>query len=163
MSLKPLFSNIVAWLLIFTSLFVFAGEVKPLMPSKKDKCPVCGMFVAKYPDWTGKIVYDDGMTVFFDGAKDLFKYYFAIQKYHPEKNQDRINAIYVTEYYDLVLINAFAADYVIGSNVYGPMGRELVPFKSKRDAEEFSKDHKGKQIVLFKDVTPALITALDQR
>lgn len=160
MSIKNLI--VITMGLLLMSLFAFAGDVEPVKPSKKDKCPVCGMFAAKYPDWMGEIIYDDNMTVFLDGAKDLFKYYFDIQKYHPGKNQDRIKAIYITEYYDLVLINAYAAYYVVGSDVYGPMGKELIPLTNKRDAEEFMKDHRGKQIVMFKDVTSALITTLDQ-
>lgn len=158
---KVLSASIIGFLLM--SLPALAGDVTPLKPSMKDKCPVCGMFTARYPDWTGEIIYDDAMTVFFDGAKDLFKYYFNIQKYHPEKTRDRIKAIYVTEYYDLVLIDAYAAYYVIGSDVYGPMGRELIPLKSRKDAEEFMKDHNGKQIVTFQDVTSVLIAALDRR
>ncbi len=36
--------------------YAFAEEVKPIKPSPKDKCPVCGMFVAKYPKWVAEIV-----------------------------------------------------------------------------------------------------------
>lgn len=158
---KMLFISITVLFLILINRSALAGDVKPAKPSKKDKCPVCGMFVAKYPDWVGEIIYENGMTVFFDGAKDLFKYYFNIKKYHPQKDQTGIKAIYVTEYYDLVLINAYNAYYVIGSDVYGPMGRELIPLKNEEDANEFLKDHKGKKIVKFKDVTPALIATLD--
>ncbi len=152
---------IIYLLLILMNTSVSAERVDPVKPSKKDKCPVCGMFVAKYPDWVGEIIYNDNMTVFFDGAKDLFKYYFNIKKYHPQKKQKEIKAIFVTEYYDLTLINAHNAYYVIGSDVYGPMGRELIPLKNEGDAKEFMKDHQGKKIVRFKDVTPALIATLD--
>ena len=77
--------------LIISSLAVSA-ENQPLKPSKKDKCPVCGMFVYKYPDWVGQIIFKDGATSFFDGAKDLFKYYFNLQKYNPEKSTKDIAA-----------------------------------------------------------------------
>ncbi|HEX9136436.1 MAG TPA: nitrous oxide reductase accessory protein NosL, partial [Nitrospirota bacterium] len=29
-------------------------------PAAGDRCPVCGMFVSKYPDWTAEIVFQDG-------------------------------------------------------------------------------------------------------
>ncbi|MEW8383487.1 MAG: nitrous oxide reductase accessory protein NosL, partial [Candidatus Thiodiazotropha taylori] len=45
-------------------------------PGPKDTCPVCGMFVAKYPEWIGTVLYKDGHAHHFDGAKDLFKYLF---------------------------------------------------------------------------------------
>ncbi len=36
------------------------GEVGPITPKPTDKCPVCGMFVSKYPDWVAQVVYRDG-------------------------------------------------------------------------------------------------------
>ena len=126
-----------------------------------DKCPVCGMFVYKYPDWTAEIIFEDGAVFFFDGAKDFFKFYFNLKKYHPQKTHTDISAIYVTEYYDVKLINAQDAFYVIGSDIYGPMGRELIPFESETDAREFMKDHKGKRVLKFKNVKPSVINKLD--
>jgi hypothetical protein len=66
-----------------------------------------------------------------------------------------------TEYYDLVLIDAYKALFVIGSDVYGPMGRELIPFSNEAGAAEFMKDHKAKKIINFKDVTIELVRSLD--
>ena len=37
---------------------VFAGERAPVVVGPKDKCPVCGMFVQKYPDWTCQVVFN---------------------------------------------------------------------------------------------------------
>ena len=145
---------------IISSLAVSA-EITPLKPSKKDKCPVCGMFVFKYPDWTAQIIFTDGPVFFFDGAKDLFKFYFDIKKYTPQKSQKDIAAIYVTEYYEMKLIQAEDAFFVIGSDVYGPMGHELIPLASKADAEAFMKDHNGRRIVEFERVKPVMIKKLD--
>lgn len=138
-----------------------AQEKPALKPSAKDKCPVCGMFVAKYPDWVAAVSFRDGSKVFFDGAKDLFKYYFDLPKYNPSKKAGDIEKVQVTDYYDLTPINGYEAFYVVGSDVYGPMGRELIPFAREEAAKEFLKDHKGKSILKFKEVTPALIKTLD--
>jgi nitrous oxide reductase accessory protein NosL len=119
------------------------------------------MFIYKYPDWVGEIIFKDGSLAFFDGAKDLFKYYYNLKKYNPEKTIKDIAAIYVTEYYDMKIIDAGSAFFVIGSDVYGPMGRELIPFVSKSDAEAFKKDHKGKRILRFEDIKPGIIKKLD--
>jgi len=119
------------------------------------------MFVYKYPDWVGEIIFKDDSVFFFDGAKDLFKYYFNLKKYNPKKIQADIDSMYVTEYYDLKLINARDAFYVIGSDVYGPMGNELIPFANEPDAREFMKDHKGKKILKFDSITPRAIKSLD--
>jgi copper chaperone NosL len=139
----------------------WADEVKPGKITPADKCPVCGMFVAKYPDFIDQVVFKDGSHAFFDGVKDLMKYYFDLPKYNPGKTTADIAAILVTDYYTMDLIDGFKAFYVIGSDVYGPMGRELMPFKDEAAAKEFKVDHKGTAILLFKDITPELIKTLD--
>ena len=61
------------------------------------------MFVAKYPDFLAEIIFKDGSTFFFDGTKDMFKYYFNLKKYNPSKKLEDIDSIYVTDYYSLTL------------------------------------------------------------
>lgn len=148
-------------LLVISHSIGFTDEIKPKEPGKKDKCPVCGMFIYKYPDWVGEIIFKDGKTVFFDGAKDLFKYFFNMKKYETVKTQKDISAIYVTEYYDMKMIDAESAFFVIGSDVFGPMGKELIPFKTREDAEQFKKDHSGTGILTFEQVKPDVIEKLD--
>ena len=138
-----------------------AGSLPPLSPSARDKCPVCGMFVAKYPDWLAQVRFKDQKTVFFDGAKDFFKYYFKIKSYHPGRSAADIGAVYVTDYYTVRFIDAAAAFFVAGSDVYGPMGRELIGFSSAENATEFMRDHRGREILRFDAVSPELLRSLD--
>jgi nitrous oxide reductase accessory protein NosL len=138
-----------------------ATDLKTFMPTKSDKCPVCGMFVAKYPDWLAEVVFKDGSVAFFDGAKDLYKYYLNLKKYEPKKTQADVVGIFVTEYYGTKLIDGTKAYYVIGSDVYGPMGRELIPFLTEADAKEFMADHGGKRLLKFNDIKPVVIDKLD--
>lgn len=138
-----------------------AEEPKFVKPSPKDKCPVCGMFVAKYPDWLAQVIFKDGSLAHFDGVKDMFKYLFNLKKYNPSKKTVDVRAIYVTDYYDLSPINGREAFYVIGSDIYGPMGRELIPFQKEADARVFMKDHKGKTLLKFKEVTLEIVKGLD--
>ena len=131
-----------------------------LKPSPRDKCTVCGMFVAKYPDWVASIAFGDGSAAFFDGPKDMYKYYHNLTKYNSAKKKSDIRTMQVSDYYSLEPIDAFKAYYVMGSDVYGPMGRELIPFALEADAAEFLKDHAGKRIVTFRDITPELLKDL---
>jgi nitrous oxide reductase accessory protein NosL len=91
----------------------------------------------------------------------MFKYYLNLKKYQPSKTLSDIDSVYVTNYYDLSLTDGLSAHYVVGSDIYGPMGRELIPFEKEGDAREFMKDHKGKSLVLFTEVTTELIKQLD--
>jgi copper chaperone NosL len=141
--------------------FVRAEETKPVSPSKNAKCPVCGMFVAKYPDFLCQVVFKDGSNAFFDGAKDMFKYFWNLPKYNPGKSQADIRSVFVTDYYDLVPVDGLKAYYVAGSTVYGPMGKELIPFVAEDAAREFLVDHSGSSILRFEEVTVDTLKPLD--
>ena len=156
-----IYCRLLVVLLLLTVSASLAEEVKPATPAAGDKCPVCGMFVAKYPDFLAEIVFKDGSHAFFDGVKDMMKYYFDLPKYNPAKKTADIAAIFVNDYYNLTPTDGLKAYYVYGSNVYGPMGRELVPFKEEAEAKEFMKDHAGKSIYKFNDINPHLIKTLD--
>lgn len=127
----------------------------------KDACPVCGMLVARHPEWLAQVTSEDGSEAFFDGPKDLFKYLLAPERYAPEKAGVGRTAVLVTSYYEGAAIPARQAYYVVGSDVTGPMGAELVPHRSLEDAEEFVRDHHGEKIVRFDEVTPELLTELE--
>jgi nitrous oxide reductase accessory protein NosL len=137
-----------------------AGRETP-RPTAKDKCPVCGMFVKKYPDWLAGIAFADGTTVFFDGAKDLFRFYHEPAHYLPSQKPDNVRSLFVTDYYGLTAIDARTAWYVLGSDVYGPMGKELIPFSSEAAAREFLKDHHATRVLRFSEVTPDVLRSLE--
>lgn len=121
--------------------------------SKDEKCPICGMFIYKYPKWAAQIYYKNNHYS-FDGVKDLMKYYFT--------HKDNISKILVTDYYSQKAIDARLAYYVTGSDVYGPMGDELIPFISEKEARTFSLDHKGHEVVSFNEITKELVKKLDE-
>jgi nitrous oxide reductase accessory protein NosL len=141
--------------------FTQVGGAKVPKPGAKDLCPVCGMLVSKYPNWVATIVYKDGHAHHFDGAKDMFKFWFEPAKYAAGHKREDMVAIWVTDFYNLQAIDARKARYVIGSDVLGPMGHELVPLASKEDAADFLKDHKGRRILSFEQVTLDLVLKVD--
>ncbi len=133
------------------ALYVWeAKDRKHIAVPKDAKCPVCGMFVAKYPRWAAMVVDKEGRKLYFDGVKDMLKYYFS----HPG-----IKRLYATDYYTGLAVDATKAYYVVGSDVYGPMGNELIPFEKRVDAEAFAKDHGGR-IVTFEEIDKELVSRL---
>jgi len=134
---------------------------------KDEKCPVCGMFTYKYPKWAAQIFYKDGEQeehYSFDGVKDLMKFYFdpmAWGKYANAKKAN-ISKILVTDYYTQKAIDGTKAFYVVGSDVLGAMGNELIPFAHQSDAKTFLADHHGKSIVTFDKITKEEVYKLDQ-
>ncbi len=113
------------------------------------------MFVAGYPNWLAVVEIEDGVTLFFDGPKDMFKFLQKPGRYlSDDVDEDDIVAIRVTDYYTTRQIDATTAFFVVGSDVTGPMGAELVPFATRDDAETFRADHGGDAVLAFSDVGP---------
>ena len=153
-------------LLIFTVQFfilspvVYGGSSATDSVSSKERCPVCGMFVAKYPDWITQIHYERlSQTRFFDGVKDMMVYYFNPERFEGPPRES-IQGIFVKDYYSLKWLPAKEAFYVIGSDVYGPMGNEFIPFETKKAAESFMKDHHGQMILAFDEISPGLVQSM---
>jgi copper chaperone NosL len=158
-----LLKNLTPLLLCLLLSFSSACAAPPATPAPlaKDKCPVCGMFVSKYPDWVATVTFKDSGILFFDGTKDFFTYYHNMQKYTPSRKQADIATITVNDYYTLKPVDARQAHFVFGSDVYGPMGKELVPFGKLSDAQAFLKDHKGKRVLRFSDINPRVLKSME--
>lgn len=136
------------------------GDTGFVEPGPNDKCRVCGMFAARYPKWIAEVVFKDGKYAVFDGPKDMFRYYFDMGRYDKSRSREDVAGIFVTEYYTTKRIPAADALFVLGSDVPGPMGEELIPVGTRGEAEVFMKDHKGRKILAFDQVTPAEIPGM---
>lgn len=131
-------------------------------PKPMDLCPVCGMIVAKFPNWIAAVVWADGKVHYFDGAKDLFKFLLQLQKYAPGRQPGAVRNIVVTEFYDLTQIDGRKAYFVAGSDVTGPMGHELIPLASRADALDFQREHRGKRIFEYPQVTLEVVDRVER-
>jgi len=141
-------------------------EQNKVVVTTDEKCPVCGMFTYKYPKWAAQIFYkhdNHEHHYSFDGVKDMMKFYFNPMAWGDYKNsvKKNISKILVTDYYSQKAIDATKAYYVIGSDIYGPMGNELIPFENKDDAKTFKSDHRGTNIIEFKDIIEDEVYKLD--
>jgi copper chaperone NosL len=137
-----------------------AGPPAFVPPGPRDRCPVCGMFVARTPDWVAEAVLADGTHLAFDGAKDLFLFLADPGRWVPGRSAGDVTAAFVTDYYAVVPVDARAAFYVLGSDVLGPMGHELVPFAREGEAREFLADHHGRRLLRFDEVTADVLAGL---
>ncbi len=162
-------------MLMATALWTFsssceaAGFLQLPDGSKVDltqKCPVCGMVVGG-PDGQGvsltfkdghvvgfhgvaAAVFKDGHVVGFEGARCLFIYNSLPEKYNVSVGD--IAHQYVTDYTSKKMIELPKAFLVLGSNVKGPMGYDLIPFSSKDEAAKFASENDGKWIVQLHEV-----------
>lgn len=128
-------------------------QLPKISVTKEEKCPVCGMYLHYYPNWVARITYSKKEIYSFDGIKDMLKFYF--------NNEKGIKSIWVQDYYTLKTLDAKKAFYVIGSDVLGPMGNELIAFATLKSAKNFSLEHKGKKVLPFDKLTEKMVRSIE--
>ena len=106
-------------------------------------CGKCGMAPARYPKWQTQIVFTDGSMTPFDGCKCMFGYLFHMGQYDTKHTTDDMAAVWVKDFHSGDWIQAADAHYVVGSDVMGPMGKELIPFGAHADAMAFQTENGG--------------------
>jgi copper chaperone NosL len=154
----------------------------PVTLTTDDACEVCGMVIPNHPGPSAEIFYDDNEPsghanpARFDSTWEAFKYHFD--------REDRgwtAAAFYVTDYSTVeytvstddgesvisthpgadAFVDADRVTFVVGSEVVGAMGRDLVGFSDRTDATAF-RDEYGGSLASFDDVTRETIAQLRQ-
>ncbi len=136
-----------------------AQKVKPLTPVKisgNTRCPVCGMYPARYAKWHTQILFDDGGYRAFDGPNDMFKYLSDMAKYEKQYGLGDIAAIYVKDFGNGKWLDAKKAFFVIDSKISGPMGKELIPFKDHKQAVKIANAGGGR-VARYSEINPEMI------
>ncbi len=116
----------------------------------RTRCQTCGMFVNKFPNWVTMLKTSKDYR-YFDGMKDLMVFVLNSEQYGVAR-QD-IEEIWVKDYYTLDWVDGRTCFYVVGSDVYGPMGHEFIPFATREGAENFRHDHAGQEILAFSAIS----------
>ncbi len=154
---KSFFIISITMAILYTASLAWSAPDEKIKPDSR--CAVCGMFVAKYPNWVVQIRHADGKIMVFDGVKDLMAYYFNPTGFGPY-TKDQIKEIWVKDYYSLKWLDARKAFFVTGSDIHGPMGHEFIAFSSKPAAEAFREDHKGKKVLSFDEISSAMVNEM---
>ena len=128
-------------------------KAAPHRTDPRETCPVCGARVDTDSPWLASAQHTDGQAVFFDGPKHLFKYVFELSRYSHRRASGPIAAYWVTERCQGTRIDPQTAFFVVGSDVLGPKGHDLVPLPSREEAETFLREHRGLRVLAF-DVVP---------
>ena len=125
------------------------------------RCPVCGAFPSRAPDWAAQVIFADGDAYFFDSPLSLFIYLRNLPRYAAGRKSADIAAAYVRAVGDGRWIAALQAVYVWGSDVPGPMRRGNLPaFRNHTDARDFITRHGG-SVTGSAGITAELLRALE--
>lgn len=123
--------------------------------SPKDRCPVCGMFPAKRPQFAAAMVLGDGRTFYFCANGCLLRAWRDAPR-HLSVAADAIHQMVVLDFFSGEVLDAHEAWWVVGSEVIGPMGPALVALRTEQDAERFRERHGGKIVFRLSQVDDAL-------
>ena len=127
------------------------------------RCPVCGMFPARAPEWAAQVIFAQGEAHFFDSPLSLFMYLHDVARYSPGRSVQDIAAAYVHDSArrdDAAWIDARSAFYVHGSNAKGPMRAGNLPAFATQEAAQAFAQRRGGQVLAFRQVDAALVATL---
>jgi len=141
-----------------------AGSDQVVVPPPMDipadvTCGKCGMYPAKYPQWQSQIIFNDGSMTSFDGCKCMFNFLYGMEKFDKTHSRDDVSVAWVKDFNSGTWINAVDAYFVVGSNMMGPMGKELVPFADQASAMKFHREQGG-TMMQYGEITPDVLKTL---
>ncbi len=122
--------------------------VEPI--DNQDKCPVCGMFPARYPKEKCQIQTKGKEVHHFCSTQCMFAFLADSAKYAGKKTAPFL--MWVIDRETGAWISARTAYYVIGSSQKGPMGKEAFTFDKIAAAKAFVQNNGGKAVI-FQGVT----------
>ncbi|NUN62386.1 MAG: nitrous oxide reductase accessory protein NosL [Burkholderiaceae bacterium] len=124
------------------------------------RCPVCGMYPARSPDWAAQVIFANGDAQFFDSPLSLFMYLGDVARYSPGRSADEIVAHYVTDVPSRSWVDARSAFYVTGSTAKGPMRAGNLPAFASQDAARQFAAQRGGKVLAYAGVDAALVAQL---
>ena len=129
---------------LLSALALACGDDAGEAAAETTRCDLCGMVVDPESGWRAGGASADGGELSFDTPKCLFRH-------HHERGP--VSEPWVIEYDSQARRPADELFYVLGSDVEGPMGRDLVPLASRERAQGFLADHQGERVLAFDEVT----------
>lgn len=124
------------------------------------RCPVCGMYPARYPNWAAQVIFRDGAAHYFDSPVNLFDFLHKVSRYDRRYAFEDVAVSYVRDLESGQWVEAGQAFFVHGSEITGPMrNADLPAFASRAAADGFIRS-RGGQVLTFTQVTPELIRSL---
>ena len=118
----------------------------PQTVGEKQRCPVCGMYPARYPLWQVQVIFRDRGMVAIESPAEFLRYRAEMKRYDTTHRSEDIAQVYFSDHAGSGWIRAEQAAFVEGSDAKGPMGADSPAFRQKQDAEQFARQHGGKVI-----------------
>ena len=111
---------------------------------KEARCKNCGMKIDPTSAWRSELIGEDGSVTSFDTPRCAFQSW--------RSGKTAAKTIRVQEYYDRQTRDGADVRFVIGGDVVGPMGPDLVPIDPPR-ASKFIQDHGAERALRVDEIT----------
>lgn len=119
---------------------------------KKDaRCKHCGMRIDPASAWRADLVGEDGKVTSFDTPR------CALQSWRSGTTPAK--TIRVQEYYDRQTRDGNELRFVVGGDVVGPMGPDLVPVDPARSSK-FIQDHGADRALRLDEITSQVLSGI---
>jgi copper chaperone NosL len=130
----------------------FVAGVLTLIACKREKrCKQCGMRIDPASPWTAELLADDGAVTTFDTPRCAFQSW--------RRGSTPATSLRAQEYYDRRWARAEELRFVVGGDVLGPMGPDLVPVDPRR-AMKFVQDHGADRAYAAVEITLSVLDAI---
>ncbi len=139
---------------------VAAADLSPQYVQRSARCPVCGMYPYRSPQWMGQIVFNDQTASTFDSPVDMFRFLNNMVLFDKQHKPADVGAIWVADFGTKAWVDARKAFYVIGSKALGPMNDPNLPAFATREAADAHINAQGGKVLLFGEVTREVIKSL---
>lgn len=151
---------LLAALVIGQPIAASAADLSPQYVQRSTRCPVCGMYPYRTPQWTAQIVFNDQTASSFDSPADMFRFVGNMMLFDKTHKPADIGAIWVADYTTKAWVDAKKAFYVLGSKARGPMNEPNLPAFASREAADAHVKAEGGKVLAFGDVTREVIKSL---
>lgn len=138
------------------------ARLDPRPIPEKARCPVCGMYPARYPRWAAQVIFKDGAAHFFDTPVDLFAFLEKVERHDKHYTAGDVAQSYVSDFGTGRWVAAREAFFVHGSSAFGPMRDADLPAFASREAAEALARSRGGRVLAFADINPELIRSLSR-
>ncbi len=138
-------------LLIGISASAFMLWTGPGCAKKEARCKHCGMRIDPTSAWHAELLGEDGKVTGFDTPR------CALTSWR--SGVTPATSIRLQEYYDRQTRDGSQLRFVIGGDVVGPMGPDLVPVDPPRTSK-FIQDHGADRALKLEEITPQVLASV---
>lgn len=120
-------------------------------PKTEARCKNCGMKIDPASPWRAELIGPDGSILAFDTPR------CALTSWRTGKTPAK--ELHVLDYYDRQSKDGKDVRFVIGGDVVGPMGPDLVPVDPAR-VSKYLQDHAAERALTLDEVTTDVLSAI---